>query len=73
MIAATHRAFRGRFKIDLRPGRSTSLELLEYQVTEDLFWKYDGNMAAIPVTVEVYGNGKLVGSATRPFRGLQNF
>jgi hypothetical protein len=70
---ATHRAFRGKQQIDLRPGKTTSINLLEYHVTEELFSKYDGRMAAIPVVVEVYGNGQLIGFDRKPFSELQKF
>jgi hypothetical protein len=70
----THRAFRGRKKIDLRPNRSALVEnMLEYHVTDDLFWKYKDSMKDLPVTVEVFAEGKLIGTATAPFQALQNF
>jgi hypothetical protein len=69
----THRAFRGREKIDLRPGKSITVNILEYQVTHDLFWKYQDRMDTLPVTVEVYVSGKLAGSYTTPFKTLENF
>jgi hypothetical protein len=68
----THRAFRGRQKIDLRPNKTTLVQMLEYHVTDELFWKYKADMTQLLVTVEVFADGRLIGSATAPFQELQN-
>ena len=70
----THRAFRGGQKIDLRPNKIATVSMMfEYHVTEDLHEKYEAKMKDLPVTVEVFADGRSIGTASRPFEALQHF
>lgn len=70
----THRFFRGGQKIDLRPSKEASVSMIfEYLVTDDLFSEYHGKMKDLPVTVEVFADGRSIGTASRPFEAMQHF
>jgi tRNA A-37 threonylcarbamoyl transferase component Bud32 len=69
----THRSFEDKeYGINIAPGDEYPRHLIDYQVTTDLFIRDKGEMD-LPVTVDVYVNGRRVGSSTKPFRELQTF
>jgi hypothetical protein len=70
---ATHRAFRGSQKVELRPGKETTIGIFEYQMTDELRRQYRDKMEHLLVTAQVFAEGRLIGSATTPFQQLQIF
>ncbi len=70
----THRFFRGGQRIDLRPNKTATVSMIfEYLMTEDLHEKYEAKLKDLPVTVEVFADGRSIGTASRPFEELQHF
>lgn len=68
-----YRFFRdGNSEGPLLPGDSRRILPIPYQITTDIEFKHQGDFDRL-VKVDVYVSGQQAGSASRPFREIQNF